>query len=117
MTRLVLLKVDHQLTARDAYSILWLNHKKDVPDAAFSLDATKAFDREEWGYLTYTLQAFGFGAGFIKWVMVLYSAQRAAVLKNGITSPFFNMGRGTRPGDPLSMLLFTLFVEPLAVSF
>ena len=96
--------------------LMWINHKKEAPIAAFSLDAMKAFDRVEWGYLIYTLQAFGFGEGFIKWVKVLYSAPRAAVLTNGTMSPFFHLGRGTRQGDPLSPLLFTLFVEPLAVA-
>lgn len=96
--------------------LMWMNRENDVPVAAFSLDAMKAFDRVEWRYLMYTLRAFGFGAGFIKWVKVLYSAPRASVLTNGIASSFFNLGPGTRQGDPLSPLLFTLFVEPLAIS-
>ena len=93
-----------------------INHKKEAPIAAFSLDAMKAFDEVEWGYLIYTLQAFGFGKGFIKWVKVLYSAPRAVVLTYGTMSPFFHLGRGTRQGEPLSPLLLTLFVEPLAVA-
>lgn len=80
---------------------MWFNCK-DVPVAAFSRDAMKAFDKVEWGYLMYTLQAFGFGALFIKWVKVLYSAPKAVVLTNGIPFSFYNLGRETRQGDPLS---------------
>lgn len=101
---------------RSLLHLIWQNRNENVPVAAFSLDAMKAFDRVEWGYLIYTLQVFGFGPVFLKWVKVLYSAPRAAVLSNGIISPFFKLGRGTRQGDPLSPLLFTLFLEPLAIA-
>lgn len=96
--------------------LIWINRDEHVPVGVFSLDSMKAFDRVEFGYLIHTLETFGFGEGFIKWVRVLYSAPRAAVLTNGIMSPFFQLGRGTRQGDPLSPLLFTLFVEPLAIA-
>lgn len=96
--------------------LMWISREESVPVAAFSLAAMKVFDRVEWGYLTYALEAFGFGEGFIKWVRVLYSASRATVLTNGTMSPFFHLERGTRQGDPLSPLLFTLFLEPLAIA-
>lgn len=57
---------------RNPLHLMWTSHEESVPVAAFSLDAIKA--------LTHTLEAFGFGEGFIKWVRVLYSAPRAAVL-------------------------------------
>lgn len=64
----------------------------------------------------HTLGTFWFGEGFIKWVNVIYSDPRATVITNGLTSPFFCLTRGTKQGDPLSPLLFTLFLEPLAIS-
>lgn len=96
--------------------LMWISREESVPVAAFSLDAMKVFDRVEWGYLTYVLEDFGFGEGFIKWVRVLYSVPRAAVLTNGTFSIFFHLERGTRQGDPLSPVLFTLFLEPLAIA-
>jgi len=50
----------------------------------------------------------------VKWVKILYSNPKAAVITNGITSSFFNLSRSTRQGCPLSPLLFTLVLEPLA---
>ncbi len=71
-------------------------------------------DRVEWGFLVHTLRRFGFGDGFIKWVRVIYSNPKASLLTNGLMSPFFNLTRSSKQGDPLSPLLFILFLEPLA---
>lgn len=96
--------------------LMWQNRNNDTPVVALSLDAHKAFDRVEWSFLQYTLKAFGFGEGLIKWVSVIYADPRAAVSTNGLVSPFFKLQRGTKQGDPLSPLLFTLFLEPLAAA-
>lgn len=87
--------------------LIQLNRDESTPIAAFSLDAQKAFDRVEWGFLRHTLG---------KWVNVIYSDPRATVITNGLTSPFFGLTCGTKQGDPLSPLLFTLFLEPLAIA-
>ncbi len=96
--------------------LIQLNQEVNTPIAAFSLDAQKAFDRVEWGFLQYTLKSFGCGERFIKWVNIIYSNPRAAVTTNGMISPFFKLIHGTKQGDPLSPLLFTLFLEPLATA-
>ena len=93
-----------------------INHSKDTPIAAILLDTQKAFNRVEWSFLHYTLCKVGCGDSFVKWVSVIYSDPRAAVMTNGMISPFFNLTRGTKQGDPLSPLLFTLFLEPLATA-
>lgn len=50
------------------------------------------------------------------WVSILYKSPRAAVLVNGSLSSYFPLHRGTRPGCPLSPLLFALAIEPLAIA-
>lgn len=47
---------------------------------------------------------------------VIYSDPRVAVTTYGVISTFFNLTRRTKQRDPLSPLLFTLFLEPLATT-
>lgn len=87
---------------RRLMNILYNPTQLDTAEVLLSLDAEKAFDRVEWGYLFYTLKKFGFGTKFTSWVCVLYSLPLAAIRTNNTLSSFFSLGRGTRQGCPLS---------------
>ena len=101
---------------RRLIDIMWIVRNDDTPTAAISLDAEKAFDSVEWSYLFSVLEAFGFGPVFINWVKLLYKQPVAAIQTNGLISPYFKLGRGTRQGCPLSPAMFCLAIEPLAVA-
>uniref|UniRef100_A0A3B4C811 Reverse transcriptase domain-containing protein n=1 Tax=Pygocentrus nattereri TaxID=42514 RepID=A0A3B4C811_PYGNA len=101
---------------RQLYNIIYNPSPLDKPEVVISLDAEKAFDRVEWDYLFYTLEAFGFGPNIISWIKILYKSPMAAVQTNNNISPYFALSRGTRQGSPLSPLLFAIVIEPLAIA-
>lgn len=82
--------------------------------AILSLDAEKAFDRLEWGYLWSVLRYMGFSEGLISMIQVLYANPSAVVLTGNTCSARFPVSRSSRQGCPLSPLLFSLSLEPVA---
>lgn len=101
---------------RRLLSIIHTLHSPSEPEVVISLDAEKAFDRVEWAYLFSSLQQFGFGAGFIYWIRLLYSSPCTSVCTNTQPSGSFPLFRGTRQGCPLSPLLFGTAIEPLSIA-
>lgn len=88
----------------------------NMPVVALSLDAEKAFDRLEWPFLFAVLQKLNFGPNLIRMIQMLYLNPAAMIRTNTDTSSLFLLSRDTRQGCPLSLLLFALVVEPLAVA-
>ena len=86
----------------------------DLDAAAIFLDATKAFESLEWGFLHRFLTSVGVSRWLLEWIRLLYSATVARLEINGTISEPFPLTRGTRQGCPLSPLLFQLLMEPLA---
>uniref|UniRef100_A0A803JA29 Reverse transcriptase domain-containing protein n=1 Tax=Xenopus tropicalis TaxID=8364 RepID=A0A803JA29_XENTR len=93
----------------------WANKTK-TPSLLLKLDVKKAFDSLAWPYLKYTLQKWGVGANFMRWIQTLYDDPTAKIHIGSYTSPPFTIKRGTRQGCPLSPLLFDLALEPLAIA-
>lgn len=96
---------------RKLIHLMWLAQSKNVPIAATSLDAEKAFDEVEWSFLFSALSHFGFGPYFSQWAKTLYKEPKAAVITNGVISPIFSLSRGTRQGCSLSPLLFIICLK------
>ena len=80
------------------------------------IDFEKAFDTVRWKFIDKTLKAFNFGASYRAWVKILYNNIQSAVLNNGHLTSFFYPERGVRQGCPLSVYLFILVAELLAIS-
>ncbi len=93
-------------------NVLYSNHKEEA--AVISLDAQRAFDQVEWGYMMSVLKKFGFGHVFREWIKTIYFCPKASVVTNHNVSAPFSIYRGTRQGCPLSPFLFAVAIEPLA---
>ena len=89
-------------------------NKNNKPLAVISIDQSKAFDRVNRNYLLKTLQKFGFGNNFIKWIKIIYTNTTSAICTNGHVSRTFLLTRGVRQGCPLSPLLYIIVAETMA---
>lgn len=79
------------------------------------VDLEKAFDKVEHPFLWMTLEKFGFGPKIIRWIRLLYKNAYSCVKCNGLLTKDFQLRRSVRQGCPLSSLLYSLVVEPLAL--
>ena len=79
-----------------------------------SLDQEKAFDRVDRNFLDRTLERFGFGVGFRRWMRVLYEAACCRVMCYGELSDEVCLWKGIRQGCSLSPMLYVLVADVLA---
>ena len=77
-----------------------------------SLDFEKAFDSVDHSWLYQVLHRFGFPQKFINIVASIQSDAMSEILVNGYSTQPFTIQRGVRQGDPLSLFLFLIAVEP-----
>ena len=106
-------KIDHNIhMIRDLIDLV---DKEDSQAAFIFLDQEKAFDRVDHGFLFKTMEAFGIGEDFIKWVKVLYSNASTKIKINGYLTENIPLNRGVRQGCPLSALLYVLIIEVLGL--
>lgn len=82
--------------------LIWRAKDLHEPSALLSIDAQKAFDRVGWDYLNYVLGQFGVGQNFQRIIQSIYKNSKSIVTTNGLRSAPFQIGRGTKQGDPLS---------------
>ena len=80
----------------------------------------KAFDSVRFQFIITTLNLFGFGENFIRWITIILGMNggkcfQAVTVVNGNISKPFNVKRGCRQGDPISGYLFILVIEILAL--
>ncbi|KAK0147956.1 Transposon TX1 uncharacterized protein [Merluccius polli] len=78
-----------------------------------ALDQEKAFDRVEHDFLWKVMERFGFSAGLIAKIKVLYSDIESVLKFNGGLCAPFRVHRGVRQGCALSGMLYALSLEPL----
>jgi len=88
-------------------------NKNDIDAVLVSLDAAKAFDSVDHGYMFETLKRFGFSDQFVSTVKMLYKDIKAEILVNGFKTTFIRIKRCVKQGDALSCALFIICLDPL----
>ena len=102
-------------STRLIYDVMHYTQRNDIPGLLMLIDFQKAFDSVSWKFLHNILTLFGFKDEFCKWIRILNTNVRAAVLQSGILSEFFDIERGCRQGDPISAYLFILCAQVMLV--
>ena len=93
--------------------VLDISNSLGYSTGLISLDQEKAFDRVEHNFLWKVMGKFGFSAGFIAKIKVLYSDVESVLKFNGGLCAPFRVCRGVRQGCALSGMLYALSLEPL----
>ena len=83
----------------------------DVPGYLVITDIEKAFDSLDHDFLLSVLKKIGFGENFIYWVKISLNDQQSCTINGWFTTPYFNLEKGARQGDPISGYLFILVLE------
>ena len=96
---------------------LWWDASDSKIDAYFvSLDFKKAFDSIDQHWLSQVLHKMNFPTKFIRTKNSLNRDANVRVLVNGFRTKQVPINKGVRQGDPLSLYLFILAVEPLVAT-
>ena len=92
-------------------SLLSVKQKK-VQACLISLDFFKAYDRVLLDFLVRVMKKMNFGEVFISWVLMLHEGARTRFILGFLTRAIA-VRFSIRQGDPLSMILYIIYVEPL----
>jgi len=87
-----------------------------VDSFLLGIDFSKAFDSVITEFLYSIMEKMGFPKKFISIIKAIDVDATARVVINGAASQAFNILRGSRQGDPLSMDKFTFVLNPLLIA-
>ena len=106
---------DHLILLEEIF--IFINEGKYPHANIITIDQEKAFDRIDQEFMFKILDKIGLGPKFIKWIKPLYTDIHSKINVNGKLTAKFKITKSIRQGDPLSMLLFAICMEPLIHMF
>ena len=98
--------------AHNILSVIQYVEKFGGKGAAVNYDLYKAYDRVCLLFLYRVLERMNFGDRFISWIKMFHHGATTRFLLDFITKPI-DILISVRQGDPLAMLLFIIYMEPL----
>ena len=102
---------DHVHTLRETVKYYWRRKRSSV---AIFADFKKAYDRVHPEAMTRILRYRGLPDSLVQLLSAWSAGRRTKMTVNGITSEPWHMAMGVCQGDPLSPILFNLFIDSLA---
>ena len=96
---------------RNTYDLFTHAKENNLPRMLLMIDFEKAFDRVNFEFIVTTLNIFGVGDDFIKWITIILGMKKgtnfqAVTVVNGNISVPFDIKNGCRQGDPILGYLF-----------
>merc|ERR1712240_17637 len=90
-----------------------LNVKQRKSEACLiTLDFFKAYDRVLLDFLVKVMKKMNFGDVFTTWISMLHEGARTRFILSGLTRAV-ELLFSIRQGDPLAMILYIIYIEPL----
>ena len=94
-------------------SVLYVK-EKNVGACLLSLDFFKAYDRVLVDFLLVVMKKMNFSKKFCNWIRMLHAGARTRFILKNLTRSI-RVSFSIRQGDPLSMLLYIVYIEPLLI--
>ena len=93
-----------------------INKLKDKNHMIITIDAEKSFNIIQHPFMIKTLKTMGIEGTCLKTVKTIYEKPTANIILLGEKLKAFPLKSGTRQGCPLSLLLFNIVLEVLAMA-
>ena len=94
-------------------SLLYIKEKK-IGACMITLDFFKAYDRVMLDFLLAVMKKMNFSPKFCSWIKMLHAGAKTRFILQFLTK-VINVNFSIRQGDPLAMISYIIYIEPLLI--